>query len=325
MAARHFLGLQAPAKLNLFLHVVGRRADGYHELQSVLVPIALCDSVDLSSRDDGRIERAGDLVGPAEGDLAVRAALALQRASGTRCGARIAVRKRIPAGSGMGGGSSDAATTLIGLNRLWNLDWPRPRLAPLALSLGADVPFFLQPGPAFAEGIGDQLTALPLEPLWAVVVHPQVHVSTAEIFTDPRLTRHTKRTTIAGFSGGALLRPVAADHNPAATGNSVVQDPGKDRTGGARVSFGVNDLQSVAVLREPVIASACSLLNEAAGASVARMTGSGAAVFALFGTAVAAAIAHAAVLEACAARGLQWQAWQVAGLQEHPLAPWLRP
>ena len=138
---RFALGLQAPAKLNLFLHVIGRRDDGYHELQSVFVPIDLADTIDLEIRDDGVLQRDGDIVGDLDRDLALRAARGLQAASGSRLGAIISVAKRIPAGSGLGGGSSDAAATLLALNRLWRLDWPRARLADLAATLGADVPF----------------------------------------------------------------------------------------------------------------------------------------------------------------------------------------
>jgi len=140
--SRLFLAVPAPAKLNLFLHVVGQRGDGYHELQSVFIPIDIADLLDFERRADGKIERTGDVIGDVGTDLAVRAAQALQQASGTRYGVSINVEKKIPAGSGMGGGSSDAASTLIALNRLWDLAWPRERLFPLAVALGADVPFF---------------------------------------------------------------------------------------------------------------------------------------------------------------------------------------
>jgi len=180
--------------------VIGRRPDGYHELQSAFVPIDLADLLDFTRRDDGGIERTGNIVGLVESDLALRAAVSLQRASGTHFGATINVEKKIPAGSGMGGGSSDAATTLIALNRLWDLRWPRERLGEIAVGLGADVPFFLGAAPAFVEGIGERLSTLSLEPRDYAVVHPQVAVSTREIFTDPGLTRDTKATIIAAFS-----------------------------------------------------------------------------------------------------------------------------
>jgi 4-diphosphocytidyl-2-C-methyl-D-erythritol kinase len=290
MSVKAFFDVPAPAKLNLFLHVVGRRADGYHLLQSLFVPIALADTIDLESRTDGAIARSGDL--PAdlgadvERDLCVRAARLLKQQSGTALGATIHVTKRIPAGGGMGGGSSDAATTLIGLNRLWNLQWPRERLAGLALRLGADVPFFLGPGPAFVEGIGERLTPLPWKSAWYAVIHPQAHVSTAEIFTDQGLTRDTKLTTISAFSA-------ARDSFP-------------------RALPGVNDLQSVAQRRAPVIGAAIEHLSRF---GCARMTGSGSAVFVPLETERQARTA----IEALPAG---WSGWAVQGLDEHPLAAW---
>jgi 4-diphosphocytidyl-2-C-methyl-D-erythritol kinase len=300
---RLFLGLPAPAKLNLFLHVTGRRADGYHELQSVFVPVGLADTLDFESRTDGAIERSGDVIGAPQADLCVRAARLLQAASGTPLGVSIHVEKSIPAGSGMGGGSSDAATTLIALNRLWCLDWPRTRLAALAVQLGADVPFFLGPGPAFVEGIGERLTAVAVKPAWYAVIHPQVHVSTVEIFTDPGLTRDTKLTTIAAFSAAQDARSATssapsdtAATNPTATG----------------ALFGVNDLQPVAVRRAPEIQAALRHLERFGRA---RMTGSGSAVFAPFDS-------EALAREAIAALPAGWSGWAVSGLDEHPLAAW---
>lgn len=284
--SRLFLAVPAPAKLNLFLHVIGRRADGYHELQSVFVPLDLADLLDFERRDDGRIERTGDVVGDIASDLAVRAAVSLQQASGTRFGATIHVEKRIPPGSGMGGGSSDAATVLIALNRLWALDWPRPRLSELAVALGADVPFFLGAGPAFVEGIGERLTPLALAPRHYAVVHPQVAVSTREIFTDPGLTRDTKATIIAAFS--------------------AAQDELSQRL------FGANDLEVVVRRRHPVVDCAVRHLQ---GFGPARMTGSGSAVFM-----PATDSNHgAAAIENLPAG---WQGWVVRGLAEHPLAVW---
>jgi len=306
---RMFLGLPAPAKLNLFLHVTGRRADGYHDLQTVFIPIDLADRIDLVARSDGQIERTGDLIGALQGDLALRAARALQRAAwpaGDGPGASIRVVKCIPAGSGMGGGSSDAATTLIGLNRLWRLHWPRERLAPLARALGADVPFFLQPGPALGEGIGDRLTPAPLPgPLHALVVHPQVHVSTEEIFNDPALTRIPKHTTIAGFSVGA----------------ESLAWPGAGSAGQMRAYelYGSNDLEPVVRGRAPEVDRAAVALARSAGA--ARLTGSGSALFALFGERAGAEQAAAAL---AVALGSAWKGsvWAVPVLAEHPLAPW---
>ncbi len=289
--SRLFLGLPAVAKLNLFLHVVGRRDDGYHELQSLMVPIALADTLDLESRDDGRITRSGDLVGAADQDLCVRAAHLLQQESGSPLGVDIAVKKRIPPGSGMGGGSSDAATTLLALNRLWRLDWPRQRLAPLALRLGADVPFFLGAGPAWVEGIGERLTPLPQPSRWFAVIHPQVHVSTAEIFRAPELTRTTKALRIADFSA---LRDNA------------------DAMFSATSLFGANDLEPVARSRYPAVDSALRHLSRGASA---RMTGSGAAVFAVVRD-------EAAATAALGDLPAEWNGWAVPSLTELPLAAW---
>jgi 4-diphosphocytidyl-2-C-methyl-D-erythritol kinase len=283
---RLFLGLPAPAKLNLFLHVVGRRADGYHELQSVFVPIDLADTLDFESRDDGVIERTGDVIGDVERDLAVRAARLLQAESATALGVSIHVDKRIPAGSGMGGGSSDAATTLIALNRLWNLNWPRERLAALALRLGADVPFFLGRGPAFVEGVGERLAPIDWPRTHFAVVHPQVAVSTAEIFADPGLTRRAKLTTMPAFSAERKAFP--------------------------RALFGANDLEPVVRRRVPAVDAAIAHL---ARYGPARMTGSGSAVF-------VPVESEAQAREALADLPDGWKGWSVQSLQEHPLAPW---
>jgi len=299
---RHFLGLPAPAKLNLFLHVLGRRADGYHDIESVFVPLDLCDTLDLVERHDGAIVREGDLTGPPHDDLAVRAARALQahaRAQGLPAsgGVTLRVRKRIPVGAGLGGGSSDAATTLLGLNRLWGLGLTRAQLAVLARGLGADVPFFLGAGPAFVEGIGERCTALPLAPSAYVLIYPQVHVSTVEIFADPKLTRDTKPTTIAGFS--------AALQAGAGVGVSL-----------APAGFGTNDLEAVVRRRFAAVDQALRLL---APLGPARMSGSGSAVFV------------AATDEAQARLWLQqlrpqlpaaWSAWVVSSLAALPLADW---
>jgi 4-diphosphocytidyl-2-C-methyl-D-erythritol kinase len=195
----------APAKLNLFLHVTGRRADGYHELQTLFQLIDLCDTVTIALRDDGRIERP---VGPVnvapEADLTLRAALALQQETGTRLGADLRVHKRIPQGAGLGGGSSDAATTLLVLNELWDCRLSLDRLAHLALPLGADVPVFVQGSSAWAEGVGERLTPVSLPPAWYVIIYPGVGVSTREVFQSPELTRNSPLITIRDFfqSGG---------------------------------------------------------------------------------------------------------------------------
>lgn len=284
------LALPAPAKLNLFLHVTGRRRDGYHELQTAYVLTELADWLDFERRTDSAIVRDGDLIGRVEDDLAVRAAHALRQASGTSLGATISVTKRIPAGSGLGGGSSDAATTLIALNRLWDLNLPRTKLSVIGLQLGADVPFFLHGHHAFAEGIGERLTTIELPATWFAIVWPQVPVSTREIFSDAGLTRNSKVTKIADFSA------VAAD----AAGNLDLP------------SSLVNDLEPVARRRYPIIDEAIKRL-ERFGAP--RMTGSGSAVFI---TARSREQAELAVADMPSG----WCTWVVQKLVEHPLAVW---
>jgi 4-diphosphocytidyl-2-C-methyl-D-erythritol kinase len=199
----------APAKLNLFLHIVGRRPDGYHELQSCFQFVDLCDEITFEVRADGRIRRTAEIVDvPEEADLCVRAARALQTAAGSPLGADISVLKRIPLGGGLGGGSSDAATCLVALNHLWNLHWPIDDLAALGLKLGADVPVFVRGRVAWAEGIGERLTPLypPLAPAETnyLILKPNIGVSTAQVFQDPELTRNSPPITIHGFlaSGG---------------------------------------------------------------------------------------------------------------------------
>ena len=195
----------APAKLNLFLHVVGRRADGYHELQTLFQLIDLCDELSFTPTADGVIERTEGPPGvPAAEDLSVRAARMLQQSAGVRAGAQIRLRKRIPLGGGLGGGSSDAATTLLALNELWGCRLSLPELAALALPLGADVPVFVQGSSAWAEGVGERLTRVTLPEAWYVIVHPGVAVSTARIFHSPELTRNSPLITIRAFfeSGG---------------------------------------------------------------------------------------------------------------------------
>ncbi|MDP9009658.1 MAG: 4-(cytidine 5'-diphospho)-2-C-methyl-D-erythritol kinase [Pseudomonadota bacterium] len=199
----------APAKLNLFLHIVGRRPDGYHELQTCFQFVDLCDEITIDVRTDGEIRRALDIPGlPQDADLCIRAARALKEAAGSRLGADISLLKRIPIGGGMGGGSSDAATCLVALNHLWGIHWPTAKLAALSLKLGADVPVFVQGRVAWAEGVGERLTPLyppraPAEPIY-LILKPNVFVSTAEVFQDPELTRNSAPITIHGFleSGG---------------------------------------------------------------------------------------------------------------------------
>ncbi len=290
------LALPAPAKINLFLHVLGRRADGYHDLQTVFALIDLADWIDLERRDDGKLQRTGDLIGPADDDLALRAARLLQQRTGTRFGADIQVLKRIPAGAGLGGGSSDAATTLIALNRLWNAALDRTDLAALALELGADVPFFVHGFNAFAEGRGERLSPIALPAAHYALIWPQVHVSTKEIFEDPGLTRNTKATKMSDFSAapGGLLHGGRPDL----------------RT--APVLFGSNDLETVARRRFPDIDRVVAHLAQF---GPTRMTGSGSAVFTV---ASGEEAARAAVADLPA----EWVGWAVRGLTEHPLRAW---
>ena len=239
--------IAAPAKLNLFLHVTGQRADGYHLLQSVFMLIDWCDTLHFEARSDGGIARH-DLNTPLPADdLIVRAARLLQTSTGTRLGADISIDKRIPAQAGMGGGSSDAASTLLALNRLWNLRLSLPRLEQLGLQLGADVPFFLRGRNAWVEGIGEQITPTELPTARFCVLKPATGVETARIFGHPKLERATKPATMADFAA----------------------DP---------YGFGHNDLQPVAEMLCSEVSQAVELL-ESHGLQ-ARMTGSGSAVFA---------------------------------------------
>jgi 4-diphosphocytidyl-2-C-methyl-D-erythritol kinase len=237
----------APAKLNFFLHVTGRGDDGRHLLETLFVALDFGDTVALARREDGAIRRAGGWQGVAEQqDLAVGAARALKEATGCSAGVDLTVTKRIPVGGGMGGGSSDAASVLLALNRLWNLNLPRSHLIEIGLKLGADVPFFIFGEPAFARGVGELLRPVTLPTTWVAMMAPAVNVSTAEIFAAPQLTRDTPSAKIDVFSEG----------------------------------YGRNDLQDVAALRHPEIATALAELRR--HSRHARMTGSGSAVFASF-------------------------------------------
>ena len=209
----------APAKLNLFLHVTGRRADGYHTLQTVFQFLDYGDELKFHVTDDGRITRVTALVDVAEDkDLSVRAARLLKEATRTSQGAQIHLTKRIPMGGGLGGGSSDAATTLLALNELWDTRLSTSELAALGLRLGADVPVFLHGQAAWAEGIGEILTPIELEQAWYLVVAPPVHVSTAQVFADPELTRYSAPLTIRDFREGRGrrndLEPIVRNRYP---------------------------------------------------------------------------------------------------------------
>ena len=239
-------GCAAPAKLNLFLRVVGRRADGYHLLQTLFRFIDFGDELDFALRDDGEITRSGDSPVRAEEDSSVRAAGLLKRTAVVPFGADIRISKRIPIGGGLGGGSSDAATTLIALNRLWRINYSRMELQRLALQLGADVPVFVFGENAFAEGVGEMLTAVILPPKWYVVLAPAASISTREVFNAAKLTRHSNPLKLGAFSLGC-------------TGN---------------------DLTPVVLRRYPDVAAALNWLRQSAPG--ADMTGSGGCVFAEF-------------------------------------------
>lgn len=269
----------APAKLNLFLHVVGRRSDGYHVLQTAFQLIDLCDEIFVEAVADSRIRRLEGCVDiPAEQDLAVRAARLLQQAGAVGQGADIRVHKRIPAGGGLGGGSSDAATVLVALNQLWGLHWDTERLAALGLELGADVPVFVRGRSAWAEGVGERLAPIHLPPAWFLVICPDCRVSTADIFSDPELTRDTPETTIGSF----LL------------------------------SGGRNDCEPVARKHYPAVAAALDWVSARSGGRGARLTGTGSCVFAEFGTAAQAE-------EAMTGLPSRWQGFVARGLEHSPL------
>jgi 4-diphosphocytidyl-2-C-methyl-D-erythritol kinase len=233
----------APAKLNLFLHVVGRRADGYHDLQTLFQIIDLCDRIGVARREDRAIERIEGMAAvEPERDLAVRAARALQHHTGTSLGAELHVIKHIPAGGGLGGGSSDAATVLLALNRLWNTGLSLPELAKLGLALGADVPLFVHGASAWGEGRGERLTPFRAPPRWFLIVHPGVSVSTAEIFQAPELTRNSSLITMRAAAFGQTrndCEPVVRGRYPevaAALDWLDAQLEPRDAHGGARLT-----------------------------------------------------------------------------------------
>lgn len=276
----------APAKLNLFLHITGRRADGYHLLQSVFQLIDFADQLQFALRDDGQIHRITDVPGVApEDDLMIRAARLLEAAASARGisvpGVDIEIDKQLPMGGGLGGGSSDAATTLIALNQFWQTGLSKADLMQLGLRLGADVPFFLFGGNAFVEGIGEQLTPLITPQTWFVIVHPGVAVPTPLIFGAADLTRDTKAVKMSDFSAGPL-------------------------------GFGRNDLQAVAARAFPAVADALKWLSDF---GAARMTGSGACVF----VAVASESQAEKICRSVPA-GSGWRAWKARSMAAHPLA-----
>jgi 4-diphosphocytidyl-2-C-methyl-D-erythritol kinase len=276
----------APAKLNLFLHITGRRPDGYHALQTVFQLLDWGDTLHFTRRDDGRVTRSTDISGvPPEHDLTVRAALLLKDHTGCTQGVDIEIDKCLPMGAGLGGGSSDAATTLLALNRLWKLDLPREELQTLALKLGADVPFFVFGKNAFAEGVGEALQAVQLPARNFLVVTPQVHVPTAAIFSEKSLTRDSKPLTITDF---------LAQHSCSAEWPD---------------SFGRNDMQQVVVGKYAEVAQVLGWFDNIAPA---RMTGSGASVFAAFRSREEAEAAQAKLPSG-------WNSAVTASLDTHPL------
>ncbi len=285
----------APAKINLFLHVIGRRPDGYHELQTVFRFLDHADRLRFAVRPDGRVRRiAGNEGVPEDADLTVRAARLLQQTTGTTRGADLAIEKHLPMGGGLGGGSSDAATALIVLNHLWGTGLRRTELQQLARTLGADVPVFVYGASAFAEGVGERLQAVDLPPAWYVVVAPAAHVSTAMVFSQPDLTRHSDPITLAAFFSGT--KP----------------DGGLDRKSEAEAAPGVrlrNDLEAVVSRLVPEVREALSWLSQH---GQARMTGSGSCVFCAYPTEQEARAVWAR-------RPAGMQGFVAVGIDRHPL------
>ena len=276
----------APAKLNLFLHITGRRPDGYHTLQTVFQLLDWGDTLHFTRRDDGLVTRSTEIADvPPEHDLTVRAANLLKAHTGSPEGVDIEIEKRLPMGAGLGGGSSDAATTLLALNRLWKLNLPRLELQALALKLGADVPFFVFGKNAFAQGVGETLDVVQLPPRHFLVVTPRVHVPTAAIFSEKALTRDSKALTITDFPAELSCNTEWPD------------------------SFGRNDMQPVVVGKYAEVAQVLRWFENIAPA---RMSGSGASVFAAFRSKAEAEAAQAKLPS-------EWNSAVAASLTQHPL------
>jgi 4-diphosphocytidyl-2-C-methyl-D-erythritol kinase len=300
--------LPAPAKLNLFLHVVGRRDDGYHLLETLFRMISLSDSISIDLATGQSISHETNLneLLDEQDDLVVRAARALQKVTGSRLGAHISVNKRIPVGGGLGGGSSDAATVLIGLNRLWRCNLNRTQLMQIGLSLGADVPFFLFGQSAFAQGVGEVLTPVALTSQSYLVIEPRQSVTTQSAFSDPDLTRQSERVKITDFSG---------------VGSFVRKTP---------YGFGKNDLQPVVFCQYPVVLAAFNWLNQSGFET--RLTGSGGCLFSEYVTPNEALKARHVLLammsgnKAHAESGMASPISNVFacdGYAEHPLRHWV--
>jgi 4-diphosphocytidyl-2-C-methyl-D-erythritol kinase len=294
------LTLPAPAKINLYLHITGKRADGYHLLDTAFQLIDLQDTVRLNLRDDGKLVLHTPIAGlPDAQHLAMRAAQVLQMHSQTRLGADVWVDKLIPSGAGLGGGSSDAATTLMGLNKLWDCGLTNLQLQGLGLGLGADVPFFCsQLGTAQALGVGEQLTALNTPAAHYVVVFPQVHVATPAVFKHPDLTWNEKRAIIS-FSANSSMLEDALQNNSGLSSRLLS-----------------NDLQNAAIKIAPSINDAVQVLKASANVQTVRMSGSGSAVFASYANATDAANAKTVISQQ---KQGSWLIWCVAGLTQHPI------
>jgi len=324
----------APAKINWFLHVLGRRADGYHELQTVFQFIDWCDWLDFERNDTGAITREGGDGLPGD-DLTVRAAQLLQRHAGCHFGVQIHLRKSIPMQAGLGGGSSDAASTLLALNRLWGLGLARAALQRLALQLGADVPVFIFGRNAFAQGVGEELTAVDL-PTWPMLVAwPGQGVSTAAIFTSSVLTRDTPAVTISGFA--EFVRLAQAAKAEAAKAEAGKAEAGKASKAEAELSkaakatkagtpalqrvqslvpgldFGRNDLQAAAQVALPQMAQAGAWLLGQTGSGLVAMSGSGSALF---------SPCRPGLQEGLPPAPEGWRIRQCRALSLHPLAGW---
>ena len=282
----------APAKINLFLHVIGRRSDGYHLLQSIFVLLDWADRLHFELRDDAQLRRHDLSAKLPEDDLCLRAARNLQVRSGTPLGVDISIDKQVPWGAGLGGGSSDAASVLLVLNRLWGLNWPLQRLMSVGLELGADVPFFLGGRNAFVEGVGEQLTPIAMPVQWLAVIKPAATIETRAIFASPLVARNTEPVIIESF-------------------------PATAHEGGCEGfldGFGRNDLQSAAQAQSEEVAQAAGVLQARFGNS--RMTGSGSAVFARAGSDAQ----PTAALPAPMAPG--WVGRMCRSLEHHPLLGW---
>ncbi len=298
MSMKALFDVPAPAKLNLFLHITGQRPDGYHLLQSVFMLIDWCDTLHFERRSDTLISRHDLTAALPSDDLCLRAARSLQAEAAAPMGADISIAKNVPWGAGMGGGSSDAATTLLALNRLWGLNWPLSKLLPLGLKLGADVPFFLGGHNAWVEGVGEKLTPLNLPQRRFAVVKPAASLETRVVFGDSALVRNAPTATLESFTA----------HAKQATLHSK-----------RLLEFGSSGLQAVAEKQCREVAQASELLETAFGNS--RMTGSGSAVFAECDEKTFE-LQNSTFSAVCSSLPSTWVARICSNLQQHPLLDW---